>query len=235
MSGSQVALALLVCSLPLYNFLANRWPPFNGVWFVPLNLAATCIVTLVAVGPIDLTWKEIVGPTDLDGALVGAGIGLAVTAPLFLGLYWAPLARRIRDERVAHLKGAGLAYQTLVRIPLGTALLEEVAFRGVLFAGWRHLGDVPAAMLSSIVFGLWHIGPTINMVKINRPGAGGAAMTWTVAGAVTFTTVAGLLFVWLRVRWGLGAPLAMHATVNSLATVASVCAHRRLAVASPTR
>ena len=48
---------------------------------------------------------------------------LAVPMPVFNDLY--------HDKRVGRAFGRVL-YQALVRIPLGTALLEEVAFRGVL-------------------------------------------------------------------------------------------------------
>lgn len=235
MSGSQAVLVTLACALLLYNLFANRWPPFNGPWYVPLNLAVTCLVVLAGLGPLGLTWREIAGTPESLGFVVGAIAGLVVTAPLLVGTLWGRSARLIRDERVAHLGGWALAYQTLIRIPLGTALLEEVAFRGVLFAGWRHLGDIQAALLSSLVFGLWHVGPTINMVRMNRPGASSGGVVRTVAGAVLFTTLAGLLFVWLRIEWGLGAPLLMHATVNSVATVASVLAHRRLVAVSAPR
>ena len=141
----------------------------------------------------------------------------------------------IKDERVAHLSGKGLAYQVLVRIPLGTALLEEVAFRGVLVGAWIASGRPSAIAWSSLVFGLWHVGPTINLVRANRPGASTAVAVRTVAGAVVFTTAAGALFAWLRLEYGLLAPLAMHASVNGLASIASVFASRRLAaqVTSP--
>ena len=235
MSGSQAVLVSLACALLLYNLFANRWPPFNGPWYVPLNLAVTGVVVLVGLGPLGLTWRNLAGTFEARGFVVGVGAGLVVTVPLLVGSLWRRTARLIRDERVAHLRGWTLAYQTLIRIPLGTALLEEVAFRGVLFAGWRHLGDLQAAVLSSVIFGLWHVGPTINMVRMNRPGASPGAVVRTVAGAVVFTTLAGLLFVWLRIEWGLAAPLLMHATVNSLSTVASVLAHRRLAAVSAPR
>jgi hypothetical protein len=49
----------------------------------------------------------------------------------------------LSDARVAGLDGDEFAYQVLVRIPLGTVLWEEVAFRGVLLAAapsarWPH-------------------------------------------------------------------------------------------------
>jgi membrane protease YdiL (CAAX protease family) len=119
---------------------------------------------------------------------------------------------------VTHLRGGALVYQTLLRIPVGTALLEEFAFRGLLYGAWLDRGPLDAALLSSIVFGLWHVGPSINMARANDRDVG-----VTIVTTVAFTTVVGLVFVALR-EWSgsLAFPLALHAGVNSLATLAAV-------------
>lgn len=226
--GVELVVVGLVIGLPLYNLLANRWPPFNGVLFVPMNLAVTFLVLLLAVGPLELARTEIVGSTDPWAALLGLVLGAVVATPLFILCLFDRGARLVRDERVADLRGGALAYQIFVRITLGTALLEEVAFRGVLLAAWRDSGNVQAAIATSVVFGLWHVGPTINLVQANRPDASVWAIITAVAGAVLFTTLGGLVLAWLRIEIGLLGPLAMHATVNGLATFASVIAARRV-------
>ena len=115
-----------------------------------------------------------------------------------------------------------------MRVPLGTALLEEIAFRGVLFALVASAGTPAAAMASSVAFGLWHIMPSLNMLAANRPDAPRRTQITFAAGTVMVTTLAGLGFVLLRVETGnLGAPLALHATLNSLATLAASRAGRR--------
>jgi hypothetical protein len=43
------------------------------------------------------------------------------------------------DKRVSGLDGRAVACQTVVRIPIGTALWEEAAFRGVLQAALGRL------------------------------------------------------------------------------------------------
>ncbi|MDQ4095747.1 MAG: CPBP family intramembrane metalloprotease [Actinomycetota bacterium] len=229
MSISDLILAALVVALPLYNLLANRWPPFNQALFVPMNLALAAVVVGLGLGAMDLTSEEVFGSFRVGGAAMGFLLGVLVTLPLFGLAFFDRTASVVHDERVAHLSGSTLAYQVLVRIPLGTALVEEVVFRGVLFAAWRDAGTVRAAIFSSIVFGLWHIGPTINLVEANKPEASPLRTVRTIAGAVVFTTAAGVLFCWLRVRAGLAGPIAMHATVNGLATLASVLAARRVA------
>ena len=232
-SGENAVVALLVVGLPLYNFFANRWPPFTGALYVPMNLALMSVVLALALGPLGLTFDEIVGARhdEVKALLMGGLLGTVLTLPLFLIVPTRWGRRLVADERVGHLSNPGLAYQVLLRIPLGTALVEEVVFRGVLFAIWQPSGTVEAAVASSAVFGLWHVGPTINLVHANKPDATNAYLMRTVVGAVAFTTLAGLLFVWLRVELGLLGPVAMHALVNGLATIASVLAYRRIKTA----
>ncbi|MDQ4144600.1 MAG: CPBP family intramembrane metalloprotease [Actinomycetota bacterium] len=227
--------AALAIGLPLYNLLANRWPPFNKAPYVPMNLALTGIALLLAFGPLGLSRVDLFGDGDLRSAAFGILLGVLATIPLFVLSFWERGARLVRDQRVAHLTGRALAYQVLVRIPLGTALAEELVFRGVLLATWTSSGTTEAVIWSSLVFGLWHVGPTINLVRANNPDASLGVTLRTVAGAVVFTSIAGILFARLRIEVGLMGPLFMHTTVNGLATIASVHASRRLdaSVTSP--
>jgi membrane protease YdiL (CAAX protease family) len=128
------------------------------------------------------------------------------------------------------LQGWGLIYQALVRVPVGTAVTEEVLFRGVLFAAFQDAGMtvVESALVSSAAFGLWHISPTINLVRMNDADASNGETIRTVIGAIVLTTAAGLGLTWLRVEThGLLAPFLAHAGINSLATLAGVIAARR--------
>jgi membrane protease YdiL (CAAX protease family) len=125
---------------------------------------------------------------------------------------------------VADLGGVGdLAYVTLVRIPLGTAVFEEFAFRGVLLALLARRWSIRTAVVaSSVLFGLWHIRPTLSAVGINDPTAGGMTVAAAVTGAVVATAAAGALFCALRLRAdSLLAPIVVHAVVNGASTVAA--------------
>ena len=69
--------------------------------------------------------------------------------------------------------GGGLGrvalWRVLVVIPLGTVLPEELAFRGLLLALLgRRYGVVAGILLSSGLFGLWHVVPSL----------GGALLCW---------------------------------------------------------
>lgn len=221
----------LVVFLALYNNVANLIPAFNGRWYVPINSVAAALVLAIGLGPLDLNLYE-VGLSRMQAGdfALGLVLGFALTMPLFAALRWPRTTALIADRRVAGLSGAELAYQTLLRIPVGTALLEEVAFRGVLFGALRPHGAVFAAIVSSLVFGLWHISPTVNLVRANRPRASTTTIAGAVFGAIGVTALAGLLLCWLRVEGdGLLLPWAAHATLNASATVAGALAHRRLA------
>ena len=77
----------------------------------------------------------------------------------------------LADQRITGLTWPEVAYQVTVRIPAGTVLWEEVAFRGVLQATLRRVLPRPAALaVTSGVFGLWHVRPTVEALRINQCG-----------------------------------------------------------------
>ena len=60
-----------------------------------------------------------------------------------------------------------------MRIPVGTVLWEEIAFRGVLQAALRRVMPGGAAIaVTSGVFGIWHIRPTAAALRINGLAGG---------------------------------------------------------------
>jgi uncharacterized protein len=126
--------------------------------------------------------------------------------------------------------GGGLGrvalWRVLVVIPLGTVLPEELAFRGLLLALLgRRYGVVAGILLSSGLFGLWHVVPslgggTTNATIASVVGADAAGMVARVVVTVGFTSLAGALLCWLRLRSGsLLAPILAHWTVNGLGVI----------------
>src|SRR6202034_2812716 len=156
------------------------------------------------------------------GVRTGGPPALALAAG-WLILAAVPAARPVLgDRRISGLTGRGVAYQALVRIPAGTVLWEEAAFRGVLQASLRRVLPGPAAIaVTSAVFGLWHIRPTADALRINQIAASRAALG-PVAAAVAATAAAGLLLSGLRERSGsLAAPMLLHLSANSGAVLAA--------------
>jgi uncharacterized protein len=222
-------LLLLTAFLTAYNNATNllRLP---DIWYVPMNLAVGALLVLAAHRHgLSLAQQGF----SSEGVGPGVRWGLAVAGVVAVGLGVAlllPAAQpMLGDQRVAHLTPRALLFTVALRIPLGTALFEEVAFRGVLLAAWeRHTSLVAAVVVSSVVFGLWHIGPTI--VALQRNGVAMGAGGWAaVAGSVVVTTVAGVVFCLLRVHTGgIVAPVIVHTATNSLGTLAAYVAQRRL-------
>ncbi|MGH2794298.1 MAG: CPBP family intramembrane glutamic endopeptidase [Actinomycetota bacterium] len=220
---------LLGVALVIYNGLVNLWPLFHGGAYVPLNLAAAGLVAIVGGFAFDLSAAGM-GFTSGWGTdlVVGAGLGLALAAPV-LGMAWLPRMRRfVADERMRGVTGAALAYKTLIRVPLGTALLEELAFRGVLYGAWLGEGVVFATVASAAAFGLWHVTPARDMIRLNRPSASRAAVLTWIGGTIVVTGLAGAGFALLRdATNGIAAPFALHATLNSMTSLGAAKALRR--------
>ena len=158
-----------------------------------------------------LRWGGVAAGAVLATYLVGAA--LPFTHDLFL------------DDRAAGTSAGELLWRIGVEIPLGTVLAEEIMFRGVLPAmfrrrfasrrNWAVRADVSAALL----FGLWHVLPSLDLADVNPafehlPGV--LAPVVAVAGSVAATAAAGLAFTWLRNRSGsVAAPMLLHWTINA--------------------
>jgi uncharacterized protein len=212
-------------SLVAWSALANLG--LGDQLYAPRNLLLTGGLLLVARRG-GLTAEELgLARRDLGAGLRwGAGsagvVAVVVGAGVVLADVIGPVATLLADDRAA-LTGTALAGAVLVRIPLGTAVFEEVAFRGVLRAvARRRWSSVPATLWTSAVFGLWHVAPTIVALRINDVEPTSVAGIGTIAGAVVTTTVAGVVFDQLRARSGsLVAPILAHWATNALGLLAA--------------
>ena len=189
---------------------------------VGLNLAAGVLV--VAAGRASGLSLERMGLAARDlgiGVAWGAGVGAALALALLAALATTRGARLFRDVRLSRLGRGELMFRLLVQIPLGIALFEEVAFRGVLLGALtRVVSDPAAAAVSSAAFGLWHVGPALDRLRANRPGAGSRTALAHAAGTVLVTAVGGVLFAALRLGTGsIAAPALAHAAANVLGVV----------------
>ncbi len=182
-------------------------------WYVPANLFTTGLLLALA------------GGTRVGPVRPGLAAGLPIAGLLGLALAVAAHTPRLRpllaDRRMESVGLPGTLYRAIVRIPVGTVVLEEVAFRGVLLA--LLLDVVPtggAVVVNAFLFGLWHVLPTQAALEIN--GLARRHRLWAIAGSVVAMTGVGFAFCWLRLATGgLVAPMIVHATANSGATVAA--------------
>lgn len=156
------------------------------------------------------------------GAVAVALVVVAVVAATLLGDHLPGVDVLLSDDR-ANLPGPLLAWHALWRIPVGTALFEEVVFRGALLGLLLQVASpIRAVVTSSVVFGLWHVAPTIVTLRINDVAVASGRGLGTVAGAVAVTGVAGVLLGLLRLGSGsLLAPVLAHWATNGVGLVAA--------------
>ncbi|HEX9065465.1 MAG TPA: CPBP family intramembrane glutamic endopeptidase [Streptosporangiaceae bacterium] len=202
--------------LAAYNNVISRHR-WHQRRYVTLNLSAAGVTAAAALA------------SGLTPADLGLGDGwwrpgrLAAGLAAGLGASWAAIAAIpatrpvLADQRITSFEPRTLAFQAAVRIPAGTVLWEEIAFRGVLQASLRRvLPPRPAIAVTAAVFGAWHIRPTIAALRANGLAAGpGQAITRGVAGSAAMAAAGGLLS-WLRESsGGLAAPALLHLTANA--------------------
>jgi uncharacterized protein len=218
--------AVGVAVLAAHNVVVHRLLPAPAD--AALNLATALGLTAYAgragCSPADLGTRAEDLPgglrTGLWAAAVAAG-GVAVGAGL-------PATRRFfHDRRVLGVGRPEAVYQLALRIPLATAMAEELLFRGALLALLRQRRQtVPAVLWTSLLFGAWHVLPTIDDYQGNpaseliadpRKGRRLAVLATALS-----TAGAGVIFAQLRLRsHSVLAPVLAHAAVNVSAYLAA--------------
>jgi membrane protease YdiL (CAAX protease family) len=165
------------------------------------------------------TWRR--------GGAVGAGSIVVVAAVYAVAAVLPATHAAFLDARYQLPVGRAL-FTALVGIPIGTVLIEEIAFRGVLMGMiTRRRGVRWGLGSSSALFGLWHILPSLGLSHVNAAvgglaGSGGAARAGVVLVAVAFTALAGLLLGELKRRSGsLLASAGLHWAVNGVGVLFS--------------
>lgn len=152
----------------------------------------------------------------------GARDGLVALVVVGAVVAGAAFGAGLGDDRVEVSLGSMLL-RVLVVIPIGTVLMEELAFRGLLLALCRRATTTWRAVLSSsAAFGVWHV-----VTAWNTSGGPTTARVAAVVGTVAATLVAGVAFSWLRLwRGSLLVPIGAHIATNSVAFAATWLAAR---------
>jgi membrane protease YdiL (CAAX protease family) len=176
-----------------------------------------------------LSWHELgLGAGTWRRGLAWAAAGIGAVAVVFAAGAALPLTRgAFRDSRY-DLGWPDALLRAFVLIPLGTVLLEEVAFRGVLWGLLRRARGVwMATVVSSVLFGLWHVLPSLGLATDNQAigstvGTGTSGKVISVLGTVLFTGLSGVVFCELRRRSGsLLASAGSHWATNGLGVLAA--------------
>lgn len=214
-SRPWATVACVVALLGVRNVAEVALP---AVAYVPTNVALGAVLLAVARRG-GASWEGIGlgGGHIRRGLTVGALAGSAAMVAMLLAAA-LPMTRGFFDDaRVpADAPGWERLYQTVIRIPVGTVVFEEVAFRGVLLAVLcQRLRLTAAVGVNSALFGLWHIVPTLSTATAN--GIEGLARVGLVAGSVVATAVGGVVFCTLRVRGRhVLAPAMLHVAFNDI-------------------
>lgn len=208
-----VVLGVLI-ALNLANaFLLDSWPE-----------AVIQIVVALAVVGFALRRGYSAAALGLSRAAVGAGVrlGAVLSAVIVAGvivLAAVPFGRGfLEDERFTDMSGWSVLYELSVRIPVITALSEELLFRSVLLIVLLGLlTTVWSVIWCSLCFGAWHILTTLGDLTDNATtdSLGGPAQIGAVLGIVAVTATAGAVFAWTRLRSSsIVAPWLIHTTLN---------------------
>ena len=189
-----------------------------AVAYVPTNVGMGAVLLLVA-RRSGSSWEDLgLGGRHVGrGLTVGALAGSAAIAAMLAAAALPATRGFFDDARVpADADGWERLYQLVIRIPVGTVVFEELAFRAILLAVLcRQFSSTTAIAVNSALFGLWHIVPTLSTASAN--GIEGLARVGLVAGSVLATAVAGAVFCALRVRARhVLAPAMLHLAFNDL-------------------
>ena len=159
--------------------------------------------------------------------LGGVGLGTLLSGPPLFFFYkpllldtpleYGPISQMTRRE---------LLKDVFIDTPIGIAVLEELAFRGVLFSSLRtHLPAKWAVIGSSAGFAAWHLTVTATSAAQSNLSAAARLPAFlrrfvvplAVMGGMLTTGVAGVMFAWLRERTGnLAGPIVAHWIVDGV-------------------
>jgi membrane protease YdiL (CAAX protease family) len=203
-----VAVVAVVAILAGANVAIRFGPVGTGVVAGPV----VALVLVILARRAGLSWEDLgLSRRGLRKGAAWAVAAVLAVAGVYLGVLTLPWVRATVLDLSGFLEIAGQVDResALVRgllvIPLGTILLEEIAFRGVLFGLLRNRRRAAWAFgFSSSLFGLWHVLPLLPSSTFP-----------TVASVVGVTALFGLLLCELRRRSGsLLAAAAGHWAAN---------------------
>ena len=225
----HIAEAAAIGIATVHNWMSNRRLPASV--YVPANIAVAA--SLIGLGRWGgATWADL--GLDREHVPAGLAVGTAVSAATVVVVWQAmqrpSLQRWFADERVINLGRREALFQAVIRIPVGTALGEELTFRGALTGlSLRHREWPATAALTSALFGLWHVLPTFDTLSRHPLGQvaldAGRHRSAVMTGVVT-TGLAGLGFSFLRYTTGsVLAPTMFHAAVNISGFIAARVLH----------
>jgi membrane protease YdiL (CAAX protease family) len=225
--AALVGSVLLIGGLAALNVADNLVSA--GLWLAPIATLAL----LAFARWRGLSWRQLgLAKEKVRSGAVWAAGAIAAVALIYLVGVLLPVTRPAFLDARYHFGVAGALTSALLVIPVGTILFEEVAFRSVLWGMLaRHMPAWRVLVTSSVLFGLWHVLPSMHLASANRgvseavSGAGASAGILVVLVTVAFTTLGGAVAGELRRRSGsLLASAGMHWATNGLGVLFAMMA-----------
>jgi membrane protease YdiL (CAAX protease family) len=221
--GTYGAIAGVLITMVGFQMLTRG---VEGAPYIVAGISATVGIAFIG-WRHGLSWTDVgIGrSTWVTGLLWSLGIVVVVGAVIGIAGSIPRLRHLFADDRVTEVSGPVTARKALLDIPFGTVLLEEFAFRGVMLALVTTLtGTTEAVVVTSVLFGLWHISPSLEMHDSHNAASGSS---WTtVVGTVFFTGLSGVGFALLRLYTGsLFPPAALHWAANGTGVVVGWVVH----------
>lgn len=214
---------LIVC----YGALLSYALPKKSHVILNILFAGIAIVVGVLAG-LSLDAMGLAVSNLLKGAVYAAGIVAMIVAIVAVASRLPFTRSYFEGESFAFISKKRVFYEAGFRVPLGTALLEEVLFRGLLLGLFLMNNSTMVALVaSSVIFGLWHIFPTVNQLEANQAAKDMVAgkrgrRVFSVLAVVASTSFAGFCFGILRLWSGsLITPWLVHWAINASGIVSS--------------
>jgi membrane protease YdiL (CAAX protease family) len=189
---------------------------------IPAGLAACCLAATLA----GATREELgLEPAAFRRGLVhGLLVGVPPSAAIAAVAVRGNRSALYLGKHITEASAPRAAYEAFIRIPLGTALVEEFLFRGALLAVLsRNHARLTAVAISSLLFGVWHVAPALQ--QSGEDGfdlASRRLRALHIAATVAATGLAGAGLAALRLRSeSIAAPFAVHALVNGAGYLAA--------------
>lgn len=188
-----------------------------------VELLLAIVLTTIALRGV-LTRKELgLERTSIRTGLFWGGAAFAIVLiVVVIGALLPGTSEFLNDER-ANVSFFQLLVELIIGIGLLTVVPEELLFRGVLLgSSMKRWGTGSGLAVSSVLFGLWHVFPTLSTAGGNEQFAQAESSSLgqigLVVGAVAATALAGAVFGWLRIRsQSLVASMIAHLSTNGVA------------------
>lgn len=216
-----------IIALALYaNVISNEI--LGEFWHIPFQLGILAIALIIA-RRAGTTWTSMGLRKDRlsRGAKVGGAVIGVIAVGILVGIAIPATRELFRDEKIVDASIGWVLFQAFVRIPIATALYEEVLFRGIVFGMLaRRYTPLAAGVATSLLFGFWHILPTLDTIDTSPAGdlfTGWVGIAVAIVGSIVGTGLAGIGFLLVRLYANstLAAVLA-HIGTNSVAMLGAL-------------